>query len=134
MVLLEMLLEGVVVDKILVLATVASSVTNVASLVPVPAMDIQFIIAIKPLAAKTTLGMAPETSLLDSARVVISVFFMPTELRNSKQVMLVGEDLLVARAKITEKSDLRRYKKENCHPPHHLLVLALDVPMEIGPA
>ena len=59
-----MALQGVIVNVVLLLAIGSASVTDVASLVFVSAVGVELIIAIEPLAAKATLRVAFEPTLV----------------------------------------------------------------------
>jgi hypothetical protein len=113
----EMGLESVVV-QVVVWPAWRSSVAYVAPLVLLAAVSVQFIIAVEVFSAESTLGMSPKSALIDSARLVVSTFLMLSQLLSGKQVMLVGENLLVLRTEVA----------------HDLLVRLADVVMQVRPA
>ena len=73
MVLLEMHLKGVVVDKILLFsAPPFSAIANVAALVLVSAMSVKLIVAIEALSTEATFRMSLEATLIYCSRVIVA--------------------------------------------------------------
>ena len=100
-VLLEMFLERIVVDIVLLLAMSRPSVTDMAPLMPVTTVSIQFVISVEPLSAETAFWMASKPALINGAGDIISVLFVLAQFRHGEKFMLVGEDFFVPSAKIT---------------------------------
>lgn len=101
---LEVILQRIVVDVVLLLAMSGSSIADVASLMPVTAVSIQFVISVKSLATETALWVTSETTLVNGTWDVVSVFLVFPQFRHGKEFMLVGKDLLVSSTKITASS------------------------------
>jgi hypothetical protein len=118
MVTAEMLLQCIVVDEISRILSAISAIANVAALMSVSAMDVKLIVAIKSPPTKAAFWMSLEASLVDRTGIIITKAFMLAELLLCKQVLLVGEDFLVAGAKIA----------------HDFVVNGFDVAMEIWPS
>ena len=110
--------KRIVVDKVLLLASLIPSVANMASLVLVPTMRIELIVAVEPLSTETTLGMPLEAALIDGPWIIISELLVLTELTNRKELVLVGEDLLVSCTEIA----------------HDFVMHALDMSVQVRPA
>lgn len=83
-----------------------------------PAVLIQLIIIIETLAAEAAQRMALEARLVRGAGLVVAAAHVLLQLAVRKELVLVGKDLLVARAQVA----------------HALLVRRLDVPVQVGPA
>ena len=66
-------------------------------------MYIELIIPVESLSTKSTLGMALETTLIDSTRVVIAELLMFPKLLCRKEFVLMCKDLLVPGTKITHR-------------------------------
>lgn len=98
---LEMVLERGIINVVLLLAMSGSSIADVASLMLVTAVCIQFVISVESLATETTFGVTSETTLVNSTGDVISVFLVFPQLRHGEEFVLVGEDLLVSSTQIT---------------------------------
>lgn len=95
------------------MAAVVPSITDMALLVLLPTMGVQFIVTVESLATKATFRMPFESGLIDGSGVVISKLFVLSKFPGCEQLMFVGEHFLVAGAKIT----------------HDLAVLGLDMSM-----
>lgn len=93
---LKMVLERGVIDVVLLLAMSGLSIADVASLMLVTAVCIQFVISVESLATETTFRVTSETALVNGTGDVVSVFFVFPQLRHGKEFVLVGEDLLVS--------------------------------------
>lgn len=93
---LEVVLERGIIDVVLLLAVSGLSIADVASLMLVTAMCIQFVISVESLATETAFRMASKTALVNSTGDVVSVFLVFPQLRHGKEFVLVGEDLLVS--------------------------------------
>ena len=76
----EVLFQGVVVLVVLLLSPFIPSITDMASLVLISAMRVQFVIAVKSLDAESTLRMSLEATLVHSSGVVISKLFVLSQL------------------------------------------------------
>lgn len=96
---LEMLFKAVVIGVILVSNTVAH--TDMALLMLIATMFIQFICAVEADVAKMALWMSLETGFI--AQSLISRFVMLMQLVPGIQRMLVRKDLLVLSAQVTGK-------------------------------
>lgn len=101
MIFLEMTLKGLIIHVVLLLAVVGSAVTDMTAFVLLTAMGIQLVVTVKALSTETTFGMSFETALVDGTGLVITVFFVLSQLRVRKEGMFVGEDLFVSCTKIT---------------------------------
>lgn len=80
MVFLEVVLEGLVVDVVLLLAVRGATVTNMAAFMLVTTVRIKFIITIETLATKATFRMSSETALVDGTWLVVADLFMLSQL------------------------------------------------------
>lgn len=100
---LEMLFKAVVIGVILVSNTVAH--TDMALLMLIATMFIQFICAVEADVAKMALWMSLETGFI--AQSLISRFVMLMQLVPGIQRMLVRKDLLVLSAQVTGKVFLK---------------------------
>lgn len=98
----KVLLQRVVVDVILLLAAPTPSIANMASLMFVPTMNVQFIVPIESLSTETAFWMSLEAALVDSARMIISKLLMLAQLLWSEELMLMGEDFLIPGAQIAQ--------------------------------
>lgn len=96
---LEMLFKAVVIGVILVSNTVAH--TDMALLMLIATMFIQFICAVEADVAKMALWMSLETGFI--AQSLISRFVVLMQLVPGIQRMLVRKDLLVLSAQVTGK-------------------------------
>lgn len=79
---------------------------------------IELVITIESLTTKAAFWMTPETALINGSRMVITELCMPPKLPKGKELMLMGEDFLVASTKIT----------------HQLAMLLFDMVMEMRPS
>lgn len=116
-VLLEVLLQLVVVEEVVRLSRV-SSIAYEATLVLHAAVLKQLVVVVEALAAETAERVALEARLVGGTRLVVTVAHVPLKLLIREELMLVGEDLLVAGAQVA----------------HALAMGRLDVTMQIGPA
>ena len=91
-----MVLERGIIDVVLLLAMSGLSIADVASLMLVTAVCIQFVISVESLATETAFRVTSETALVNGTGDVVSVFFVFPQLRHGKEFVLVGEDLLVS--------------------------------------
>lgn len=98
---LKVVLEGIIVNVVLMAAIIRLSVTYVTSLVLVPTVGIQLIITVEAFATEFTFGVAFETTLVNGTGVIIPVLFVLAKLRNGEKFMLVCEDLFIPSAQIT---------------------------------
>ena len=114
----EMLLKRIVVNEILLIAALPTSITNMASFVLVSAMSIELVIAIKSRPTETTFRMTLEAALIYRTRIVVSKTLMFPQLLRCEQLMLMREDLLVPRAEVT----------------HDFVMDIFDMVMEMWPA
>ena len=65
-------------------------------------MRIELIIAIEPLSTEATFWVPFEPALVYSSRMVVSKFFMFSQILLSEQFVLVCKDLLISCAQITQ--------------------------------
>jgi len=100
MVLLEMNFQRVVIEVVLLLAVVIPTIANMTLLVLVATVSIQLIISVESLPAETALGMSLESALINCARVVITKFVVLFQFCRGEQLVLMSEDLFVARTQI----------------------------------
>lgn len=91
-----MVLERGIIDVVLLLAMSGLSIADVASLMLVTAVCIQFVISVESLATETAFRVTSETALVNGTGDIISVFLVFPQLRHGKEFVLVGEDLLVS--------------------------------------
>lgn len=106
MVLREMFLKGVVINVVLLLAVGGAAITNVAAFMSVTTVSVELIVTIESLTAEATLGVTPESTLINSSRLIVASFLVLSQLRRGKELMLVCENLLVTSAKITLRTGL----------------------------
>lgn len=83
-----------------------ASVTDVAPLVTVSTVGVEFIIAVESLAAETTLRVALETTLVNGARFVVTVLLMLAQFFFRKEGVFMGEYFLIAGAEVTTKFEV----------------------------
>lgn len=95
-----------------------SPVADEAALVLVPAVLVELVAVVEALAAEGAQGVALEAGLVDRAGLVVAVPHMSLQLLVGEQLVLVGEDLLVARAEVA----------------HLAVVDGAHVAVEVGPA
>src|ERR1700761_3735804 len=68
----KVFLQFLVVEIILWISTSVSSIADVTSFVLLSTVGIEFVIPIEPLFAKAAFGMAFESRLVDSTRIIVS--------------------------------------------------------------
>lgn len=73
---LKMVLERGVIDVVLLLAMSGLSIADVASLMLVTAVCIQFVISVESLATETAFRVTSETALVNGTGDVVSVFLV----------------------------------------------------------
>jgi len=83
------------------LPALITSVADVAALVPVTTMRIEFIFAIEPLPAEPTFRMTSESTLVDCSWVVVAELLVLPQLVLCKELMFMCEDFLVPGTQIT---------------------------------
>ena len=98
---LKVLFQHLVVQVILWIAPVIPSITNVAFLVLLPAMHVQFVVFIESLPTETTFWMPFEPRLIDGSWIVISKFLMLSKFPGCEKLMFMCKNFLVSCAKIT---------------------------------
>ena len=113
-----MFFERVVVNKVLLLPSLISSVADMTSLVLVPTMHIELVVAVETLSTEATLRVSLESTLIDSPWIIVPELLMFSELANREELVLMGEDLLVPCTEVA----------------HDLVVHALDMSMQVWPA
>ena len=97
-------LKRIVVDIVLLLpAPTVLTIADVAAFVFVPTMRVELVVPVEALATEATFRMSLESALIDRARVIVAELLMFAQIRKGKQLVLVGEDFLVARAEITRQ-------------------------------
>jgi len=96
----EMLFQHVVI-KVILWPSLTPPVTDEAPLVTLPTVSVQLIIPVKPLSAEATFWVTLEAGLILCPGMIVSKPLMLPKLVVCKQLMLVREDFLVPRAKIT---------------------------------
>ena len=101
---LKVQLKRIVVDIILLLSAAFSAVTDMATLVLVPAMCVQLVVSIEALPTEAALRVTLETTLIDSARVVVAELLVLSQLSKREELVFVGEDFLVSRTQIARTS------------------------------
>ena len=95
---LKVFLEHFIVEIVLWVSTIVSSLTDMAFLMIFSAMGVEFIVSVKSLATKSTFGMAFETGLVYGSRIIVAKFFVLAKLTISEELMLVSKHLLIPRA------------------------------------
>jgi hypothetical protein len=95
-----MLLERIVVEVILRLASLVSPVANVTSLMLFSAMSIKLVVSVEVLPTEPTFGVSSKSALVSRAWPIISLVFVSPQLLLCKQLVLMCKDLLVSRAEI----------------------------------
>jgi hypothetical protein len=106
MIFFEMDLERVVVHVVLLLSATIPPVAYVTAFVLVSAVCVQLVVSIEALPTKTALRMAFEAALVDGTGVVVAELLVLAEFGRREELMLVGEDFLVARAKVASKQSV----------------------------
>lgn len=106
MIRLEVVFQRTIVNVILLLPIHRSSIADMTALVPVPTVNIELVIPIEPLATETAFRVSSKSTLINRTGNIISVLLMPSQLRNGKEVMLVGEYFFVPCAEITAAKPL----------------------------
>ena len=101
---LKVQLKRIVVDIILLLSAAFSAVTDMATLVLVPAMCVKLVVSVEALTTEAALRMTLETTLIDSARVVVAELLVLSQLSKREELVFVGEDFLVSRTQIARTS------------------------------
>lgn len=101
---LKVLLKRVVVDIILLLSAAFSAVTDMATLVFIPAMCVKLVVSVEALTTEAALRMTLETTLVDSPRIVVAELLVLSQLSKREELVFVGEDFLVSRAQIARTS------------------------------
>jgi hypothetical protein len=114
----EVLLERIVVEVILRLASLVSPVANVTSLVLFSAVSVELVVSVKVLPTEPAFGMSSESALVSRAWPIVSLVFVSPQLLLREQLVLMRKDLLVSRAEIA----------------HNLVVCRLYVSVEIWPS
>lgn len=117
MVLPKVFLEGVVVEVVVGVAGIPA-VAEETTLVLLTAVFVELIVIVEARAAEAAQRMALEAGLVDGAWSVVAVSHVPLELLVCKQLVLVGEDLLVAGAQVA----------------HFPVMNGADMAVEVGPA
>lgn len=75
-----------------------------ATLVLVPAMCVKLVVSVEALPTEAALRVTLETTLIDSARVVVAELLVLSELSKREELVFVGEDFLVSRTQIARTS------------------------------
>lgn len=114
----KVLLQHLIIQVILHLATWISPVADMAPFMFLPTVLIEFIVTIESFATKAAFWMAPKTTLVNGPWVVISKLLMPPEFSEREKFVLVGKDLLVAGAEVT----------------HHFAMALLHMAMQVRPS
>lgn len=96
-----MVFQGLVIDVVLLLAVGGTTITDMATLVLISTVGVEFIIAVETLAAKATFWVSFETALVNGTGLIVAVLLVLSQLRMSEQSVLVGEDLLVSCTEVT---------------------------------
>lgn len=106
MVLAEVHLEGGVVEKVLLGAACVSAVAEVATLVLISAVSVQFVIPVEPLSTEPALWVAFEATLIHGTRVVVAKLLVLAQFGRREQLVLMRKDLFVSRTEIAARPDL----------------------------
>jgi hypothetical protein len=104
MIFLEMDLERIVVNVILLLSTPIATVADVTALVFISAVRVQLVVAVEALSTETTFWMAFEAALVDGTGVIVTELLVIAKFGVGEELVLVGEDFLVACAKVASNS------------------------------
>ena len=112
MVFLEVNLQGVVVDKVLLLPCLVAPITDMAAFVLVATVRVQLIVAVEALSTEAAFWMTLEAALIDGTRVVVAELLVPAKLVGGEELVLVSEDLFVAGAEVAVRVSVRSTTKE----------------------
>lgn len=95
--------QRIIVQVVLVLLPVITTITYVAALVLLTTMRKQLVIAVEALSAEAAFGMALETALIDCAWSVIAEFFMLAEFSGGEEFVFMRKHLLVTGTEVTTR-------------------------------
>lgn len=96
MVLPEVDFERVVVDVVLLLPVVVTTVADVTTLVLVTTVSIQLVVSIEALSTEAALRMSFEAALVNGARIIVTEFLVLLQVGPCEKLVLVCEDFLVS--------------------------------------
>jgi hypothetical protein len=103
MVLAEVDFQRVVVDVVLLLPATIASVADVAALMLVSAVGVQLVVPIEARVTEATFRMPPKAALVLCTRVVVAELLVLFQVWPCKELVFVGEDLLVPCTQITRQ-------------------------------
>lgn len=110
-----------------------------ATLVLLSTMCVQLVVAVEALATEAALRVALETTLINSARVVVAELLVLSKLGKGEELVFVGENLLIPRTQVARLSQLLTRKcvgtSRYCrYLPHNFAVCRLRMTVQVGPA
>lgn len=132
MVLFEVLLQCIIIEEILLRLSPIPPIADMAALVLVPAVCVELVVAVEAQAAEAAFGVAFEAALVDGAGVIVAEFLVFSEFGGGEELVLVGEDFLVAGAKVAGGESGGRLKGERRrkgYVPHLPAMRCLDMAM-----
>ena len=112
MILPKVSFQGIIIDVILLLPGLMSSVTDMASLMLVPTMRIELVVTVKTSLAEPAFWVAFEATLIYCSGVVVTKSLVSLQLASREELVLVGKDLFVPGAEVTG-SDYQLIAPEN---------------------
>ena len=107
-----------VVEVVLWVAAAIPPITDMAPLMSLSTVCVELVVTIKSLSTEPTLGVPPESRLIDRTWIVVSIFLMSPQLPEGEQLMFMCEDLLVSTTQVAHDFTMRRS----------------DMPVQIGPS
>lgn len=101
-----MVFQCLIIDVVLLLAVGGATITDMATLVLISTVCVEFIIAVETLAAEAAFWVSFETALVNGTWLIVAVLLVLSQLCMGEQSVLVGEDLLVSCTEITKLGQL----------------------------
>ena len=114
----KMLLQFLIVSVVLRLSTCVASIADVTPFMLLSTMKVQFVVSVETLSAEAAFWMPLEARLINSSWIVVTELLMLPQFAKREQLVLVGEDFLMASTEIT----------------HHLGMNRFDMTVEIWPS
>jgi hypothetical protein len=101
MVFFEVDFEGIVVDKVLLLASAITPIADMAAFVLVSTVCVQLVVSVEALSTEATFRVSLEAALVDRTRVVVTELLVLPQFGECKQLVFVRKDLLVSCTQVT---------------------------------
>lgn len=119
MVLSEMVLKVVVIEKVLRPSTLVSAVAEVTTFVLLSAVREELVVTVKSDSAESALGMSFEPALISGAWVVVSELLMLAQFGKGEKFVFVSKDFLVSRTQVARAlcyfGSIQRHSREIVH-------------------